>query len=284
LNREITIITPEQAELKFELAGLGSRFIATLLDTLIQTLVLVVFALVALIVAVAAGISLVAQSNRLASSTITALVIIGVLVVLLVLDGYYLFFEARTNGQTPGKKLVGIRVIRDTGHPVDFRAALIRNLIRTLDFTPWPSHAIGLIAIFVSPQYRRIGDYVAGTLVVRIPTNMQPSPQGASPSHSAPPDPPGAADTPEDRPVQSPSPRLPEELLPYLHSITRDDYRAVRHFLSRQYELDPALAHSLASRLAESLSRKLGMNPVGVGDPVVFLTALAAEWERRMIR
>jgi uncharacterized membrane protein SpoIIM required for sporulation/uncharacterized RDD family membrane protein YckC len=81
--------------------------------------------------------------------------------------GYFALFEALAGGRTPGKRRVGIRVVMDTGHPITFQAAVIRNLVRIVDAQPVASYGVGLVAVLVHPVHKRLGDLVAGTIVVR---------------------------------------------------------------------------------------------------------------------
>lgn len=270
MAREIYIITPEQVELRYELAGIGSRFLAMLLDSLIQLLIL----------AAVAGVFIASMSTSIGfhiDSMPTWLIAIFSLIIFIVWSAYFLYFEAVKNGQTPGKKAVGIRVIRDTGHPIDFRSAFLRNIVRLVDYLPG-TYGIGMISIFVSPQYRRLGDYVAGTLVVRTGVQnvvrREPTPVSEIPT-------PVAGSTAV---IITPLPAsLPQGVLQYLHNITRDDYKAVMHFLDRSKELDQLLVKSLAVKMAEPLAKKLQMEMSSIEDPVAFLKDIRSEWERRMI-
>jgi len=270
LAREIYIVTPEQVELRYELAGIGSRFLAILLDSLLQILILLVVAGLFI-----AGMSASAGFNIRDISP--WLVAIFSLVIFIIWSAYFLYFEAAKNGQTPGKKAVGIRVIRDTGHPIDFRSAFLRNIVRLVDYLPGV-YAVGIVSIFVSPQYRRLGDYVGGTLVVRtgIQNAVRREPTQASEILAA-----TAGNTGM---IIAPIPTsLPQDVLQYLHNITRDDYKAIMHFLDRSNELDQLLVKSLAAKMAEPLARKLQMDMTSIDDPIVFLKDIRGEWERRMI-
>ena len=80
--------------------------------------------------------------------------------------GYYVFFEMLWNGQSPGKRWVGLRVIRTDGTPITLSEALIRNLVRIVDFLP-ATYGVGIITMFIDKQSRRLGDLAAGTLVVQ---------------------------------------------------------------------------------------------------------------------
>lgn len=77
--------------------------------------------------------------------------------------------------------------------------------------------------------------------------------------------------------------KLPEEALPYLSLVTKEDYRAVKHFLDRQRQLTPDLAQSLAEQISDPLAEKLHMESENLAYPIIFLEQLAAEWERRKI-
>ena len=270
MTREITIVTPEHVELTFELAGIGSRFVAILLDTLLQAAApLALFLIFALTVRSLAFI-------RLAELSPWIMAVFALLLFSL-WEGYFLFFEATRNGQTPGKKAARIRVIRDTGHPIDFRAALLRNVMRVVDSLP-SAYGVGFVTMFLSPQYRRLGDYVAGTLVVR--TGRQHEVAGVSAAALREPSPSSA---PSDSEASELASALPDKALPYLSMITRDDYRAVRHFLDRRSGFEEAVAQSLAQKLAGLLAAKLQLAPTEIDDPVAFLETLGREWERRMI-
>ncbi|MCE5315544.1 MAG: RDD family protein [Armatimonadota bacterium] len=262
MARETVIMTPEQVEVRFELAGIGSRFIAVMLDTLLQALVMIIIILT-LTLGMGGAVWLDALGS--ASSWIYAVIIILVFVIT---GGYFLFFEATRNGQTPGKKSVGIRVIRDTGHPIDFRAALLRNIMRIVDSLPG-AYGIGIISVFFSPQYRRLGDYVAGTLVVKVgrPEMAAISSETIIKAGMA------------DSRIQT---LLPPEAMPYLGTIPKEDYRAIRHYLNRKLELEPAVALDLAKRLSSSIAFKLKLDPAQITDVAAFLEAVSIEWERRI--
>src|SRR5262249_33255826 len=79
--------------------------------------------------------------------------------------GYYIFFEMAWNGQSPGKRWVGLRVMRLDGTPLTLSESIIRNLVRLVDFLP-AYYGVGVVAMFISSQSRRLGDLAAGTVVV----------------------------------------------------------------------------------------------------------------------
>jgi uncharacterized RDD family membrane protein YckC len=274
MSREIKILTPENVELDFELAGLGSRFLALLLDSLLQSLVTAVLLLIALAIAYSVtGLGLEDSLGRLSPWVIAVLI----LFLFTLWSGYFLYFEAVRGGQTPGKKSVGIKVIRDTGHPLDFRAAVLRNLMRAVDMLPG-MYGIAALSVFISPQYRRLGDCVGGTLVVKVRKEEWTAPSAARPA--------GVEQSTQPSPGVTTEPvvGLSDETLANLHLVTRDDYRAIRHFLDRRRELQTEVANSLAWKIVEPLAVKLNVDYVRTMQPVVFLEAVATEWERRMIR
>lgn len=169
MDRTLEVRTPESIAFNYELAGLGSRFLALTVDLAIQILTLVVLGFGVVLVlshlprraAHAVGASV--TPDRFAESVGIAL---AIAVVFIVLFGYFIVFEALWNGQTPGKKLLGLRVVRDGGYPIDFGASLIRNLIRVgeqlIGF-----YAFAAISALISPENKRLGDLAAGTVVVR---------------------------------------------------------------------------------------------------------------------
>jgi uncharacterized RDD family membrane protein YckC len=159
---EVRIETPEQIDLALEPAGLGSRFVARMLDTLVQIGIVVLVAIPCVILLALAGISLDLSSN-LALGYLAA---VFVLVLFLVQFVYDIYFELRNNGQTPGKSRAGIRVMRDGGAPVDFWSSCIRNILRVVDLLP-AAYLGGALLILLSSRRQRLGDFAAGTVVIR---------------------------------------------------------------------------------------------------------------------
>lgn len=268
MAREVNIMTPEQVEVSFELAGIGSRCIAMIIDILWQALGILVLFLLFL----ASG-----GSSPDLFATSTWLIVFYVVILFFTMGGYFLYFESSKNGQTPGKKAVGIRVVRDTGHPIDFRSALLRNLMRLVDFLPF-NYGVAIISVFFSPEYRRLGDYVGGTLVVKVGKKAEDLAPRA-PVMNAPMqvDPVGMPTT------AAPVSALPEEAMPFITTIQKDEYRAIRHFLDRRIELTALVAQNLSKQLAEPVAAKLYIDIAQIYDHTAFLTAVAAEWERRAI-
>ncbi|MBV8724003.1 MAG: RDD family protein [Candidatus Eremiobacteraeota bacterium] len=168
MDRTIDVRTPESIAFSYELAGLGSRFLALALDQLIQLatlLAIVVGAVLALQHVPPAQRMHVLSSGEAKVVRSIALAIV-VVVVFAVFFGYFIVFEALWNGQTPGKRLLGIRVVRDGGYPIDFGASLIRNLIRVGEAT-LGYYLLSMVSALLSSENKRLGDLAAGTIVVR---------------------------------------------------------------------------------------------------------------------
>src|SRR5260221_3675834 len=164
----LDINPPENGAFGYQLAAIGSRFLATLLDTLIIALLQIV---IFIVVAVIANTLDHAALQNIFSAW--AYAVIG-LVAFIFYWGYYIFFEMLWNGQTPGKRWTGLRVIRADGTPITLSESLIRNLARIVDLLPF-AYGVGIITMFIDKQSRRLGDLAAGTLVIheRAPISIQ---------------------------------------------------------------------------------------------------------------
>ncbi|MBI2301102.1 MAG: RDD family protein, partial [Armatimonadetes bacterium] len=149
--------------LAFELAGPGSRFAALLVDTVCQAALLAVLA-------VAAGAPLLLWGGwpELSAAVARWLWPLVALAAWLVFWGYYVVFETGWSGQTPGKRALGLRVVREGGEAVDFAATAQRNVLRCVDLLPLVApYLLGAAVVTWSARGQRVGDMVAGTLVVR---------------------------------------------------------------------------------------------------------------------
>jgi uncharacterized RDD family membrane protein YckC len=145
----LKIATPEGVELTMNLAGAPSRFVAAIVDLTIQ-LVLLIALTILLAVSGGGGWA----------------VAVWAILSFLVIFGYDVAFEVLNWGRTPGKQLNGLRVVRISGHPVNFMTSAIRNVIRPIDFLPG-GYLLGATFILATSKNQRLGDIVAGTLVVR---------------------------------------------------------------------------------------------------------------------
>lgn len=181
IETEETLIieTPERVSLEFPLASIGNRFLAVAIDHAIQYVSIIVVAVVFLI---ASGISLMGDDPMASggafgsmSNWTIALMIVGLF---LLFAGYFVFFEWLWSGQTPGKRLMKLRVIREDGRPITIWEAIARNLLRIFDAIPGfviPIYSIGLISIFLNRRDQRVGDLFAGTVVIRERTDEAPT-------------------------------------------------------------------------------------------------------------
>lgn len=161
-TEDILIIeTPERVPLHFALASIGNRFLACALDHALQVFTIIIMAIGFWIIA---DYSSLGERLTNAPKWVQAALIV---IVFLIVSGYFAFFEWLWNGQTPGKRLLKLRVIREDGRPITFWEAAVRNLLRTFDMMPAPFYSIGLISVFLSLSDQRVGDMVAGTVVVR---------------------------------------------------------------------------------------------------------------------
>jgi len=159
LDRLASVLTPEQVRLQFQTAGVGSRAAAYLVDVTLLTLVNVTLFILASIVVSGNADGFLEEPSGYAF----AIVLLGLF---LLNTGYFTLMEYFNGGQTIGKRLMGLRVIRENGQSVTFLAVLIRNLFRIIDNLPF-AYLLGSLVSFFHPQDKRIGDLVAGTLVVR---------------------------------------------------------------------------------------------------------------------
>lgn len=179
IETEETLIieTPERVPLAFALASIGNRFLAVAIDHFIQyvTIFLVAWAFISISgVGDSFGDSAKSLFNEMPKWTLAIMVI----VLFVLFAGYFILFEWLWNGQTPGKRLMKLRVIREDGRPITLWEALARNLLRTFDAIPGvfiPIYSVGLITVFMSRRDQRIGDFFAGTVVVRERTDEAPT-------------------------------------------------------------------------------------------------------------
>lgn len=154
---KLSIDTPEQVALEFSLATVGSRFLAVAIDTAIQ-----VAGGIALFIVVAVLFWLTSAGAAAARPWVMSVFVIGAF---LIYYAYFAVFEALWNGQTPGKRAIGLRVIHATGRPVSVWEAVLRNVVRIADQMP-AIYAVGIVSVFLTERSQRLGDLAAGTVVV----------------------------------------------------------------------------------------------------------------------
>ncbi|MFZ1701253.1 MAG: RDD family protein [Pyrinomonadaceae bacterium] len=180
IETEETLIieTPERVPLEFALASIGNRFLAVAIDHFIQYLSIFLVAWFFLSIAGYTSSDVADAPERLLADTPKWTIAILIIVLFLIFAGYFIVFEWLWNGQTPGKRLLKLRVIRDDGRPVTLWEAIARNLLRICDAVPGfvlPVYSIGLIVIFLSGRDQRVGDIFAGTVVIRERTDEAPT-------------------------------------------------------------------------------------------------------------
>lgn len=177
IETEETLIieTPERVPLAFALASIGNRFLAVAIDHVIQYLSIFIVAWIfATISNIGSDITMLEKVEEMPKWTIAIMIV----VTFLIFASYFILFEWLWNGQTPGKRLLKLRVIREDGRPITLWESVARNLLRIFDAVPGfviPIYSIGLITIFLSNRDQRVGDLFAGTVVIRERTDEAPT-------------------------------------------------------------------------------------------------------------
>ncbi|NJN15230.1 MAG: RDD family protein [Oscillochloris sp.] len=245
--------TPEIVSVAYQVAGLGSRCLAAVVDTLLILILQVILGAALAWIASAAGAIDASGDLVLALWAIASFA---------ALWGYYLLFELIWNGQSPGKRWLGLRVVREGGRPITFTASAIRNLIRPIDFLPI-LYGIGSVAIFADRRGRRLGDLAAGSLVVReaAPLTLDSLTATVAPVDVAP----RLSDAP------------PAPLLPNLDRLSRAEYDLVQDFLRRRAAMDTRFRPQLAEQLAAKLRMRLEL-PVNDSGHEQFLEHVVREY------
>jgi uncharacterized RDD family membrane protein YckC len=162
IAKEETLIieTPERVPLHFALASIGNRFLACAFDHALQTLAIGLLYIIVINVTNSFSFSDMSSAPKWAIALL-------IIIVFIIWTSYFIVFEWLWHGQTPGKRWLKLRVIREDGRPITFWEAAVRNLLRIFDIQPFPFYSIGLICVFVSLRDQRVGDLVAGSVVVR---------------------------------------------------------------------------------------------------------------------
>lgn len=228
LDTEVTIESPEHIVFRFRLAGPARRALAQLLD------LLVCYGFLAL-----AGAALMfgASAHPTASGALTQMrAAIGLWLVLLFAAKwlYFMVWEGWT-GRSPGKMALGLRVVTISGRPIGWRAAALRNLLRAADLLP-VAYLVGAVSSTLSSRFQRLGDLVAGTMVI-VPERVRRA----------------------DALALSP-PADPRELasLPDTVLLSADERSAIELFLRRRHTLGPARELELASMIAPAIGERIG--------------------------
>jgi len=221
---KLIIDTPEQVHLEFVLAGIGSRFMAAFLDSLIQ--------LAGYAVLFFSGLFWISMGGAKGGRLIWGEAI-AVFVVFCINWGYYAVFEALWKGQTPGKRWARIRVIKDSGRPINAFEAIARNLVRVVDFLP-SLYGIGVVTMLLNAKHRRLGDYVAGTLVVHESSDREAT-------------------------LFFNTPEKTELSFHQAAHLTLQEAELIETFLARRLDIPPEVRRLNGQRIADMISHRLGI-------------------------
>ncbi|HYL07474.1 MAG TPA: RDD family protein [Candidatus Udaeobacter sp.] len=245
-DADLVVATPERVSFSYQVAGLGTRAIAQILDLLIVAVVLVA-------VGFAAGAFAAIGANTVAD-------LVGIVGSFVVIFGYFWASEALWSGQTVGKRVFRLRAVGDRGEPMTFTQAGIRNVVRIVDFLPY-AYGVGLVVLFANGRGKRLGDIAAGTVVVKDSDSIalwQVPGAARPPAHPAdgllPPPPPPSPPSPAGF---APAPAA--ELA--LRRLDPDLRRFVSSYARRRSELPLELRAQLAGVVQKS---------VGAAVPEVF--------------
>lgn len=244
---KLTIDTPEQVHLEFTLAGIGSRFMAAFLDIVIE--------IIGYLVLILLSGWLFSRGLFNKSGSIWWEAIIG-LIVFCINWGYYAVFEAVWKGQTPGKRWAEIRVIKDSGRPINAFEAITRNLIRFVDFLP-AFYGIGVITMLLNAKNRRLGDYVAGTIVVHESSDRESN-------------------------IFFNTPTKTEFVLHQAAGLTLQEAELIETFLARRLDIPMDVRQASSSRIAGMISRRLNVPQESrPADDENFLELMVKEFRSR---
>jgi uncharacterized RDD family membrane protein YckC len=260
---ELNIETPEQVELRFPIAGLGSRFVAILADTALQLAAVILLVFLLYLFGSAAKGHETAHLSNAGEKWAVALV---VLFFFLLFWGYFSLFEGLWHGQTPGKRVMKIRVIKDSGRQITLFEAMARNLLRIVDMQF--SYLVGVVSMLCNREQKRLGDLVAGTIVVHERGEEQPLlahhrtfPQlHAEPMVRA-------ARRPESEPLAADA----------VARLERQDLHMIETFFGRALDLTAQTREEMAARIAARIAGKMGMEVPDADRPERFLEAVVFE-------
>jgi uncharacterized RDD family membrane protein YckC len=259
------IDTPEQVGVHYSVAGVGSRFVAVLLDQLIIGAVYVLLGVLFVVMFAAIG-----ASKKFDSLTMWFVAVL-VFVVFVMTWGYFALFEAYWHGQTPGKRVMQLRVIKDSGRQVTLFEALARNLLRFVDYLP-SAYLVGVVTMLCNKRNKRLGDFVAGTIVVHERVEEQPllfqsvaNRSGLSIAPNAP-----AWVNPEPWRDEVPA-MFPEDAVA---KLSGQDLVVIETFFGRMLDLPMETRAAMAYRIAGQMATKMGV-ALPEGNPERALESMA---------
>jgi uncharacterized RDD family membrane protein YckC len=233
----ITLQTPESVELEFTLAGIGNRAYALLIDYLVWGVILIGF-LIVWAIFVNQLLDLIENLVGTKKQLQLWLTAIQLLITFFVYVGYFVFFETLWQGQTPGKRFVKIRVIRDDGRPLRLQQATLRALLRPID----DSFFLGVFLIIFTKREKRLGDFVAGTLVIQ---EEQPV---------------ASASFPVSKEAQSLATQLLSEA--DFARMLPEDFAVIREYLQRRSAMIPEARAELSRQLAHQIKDVIALETV----------------------
>jgi uncharacterized RDD family membrane protein YckC len=264
LRDQLSIDTPELVSIDLLLAGIGSRCLAVLIDYLIQGVT--VWIGILLFAALGSGNAGSAPATHMSASSAYKWALAIVIAIPFLLHwGYFTLFEAFWHGQTPGKRLMKLRVIQQSGRALGLFESMGRNLIRFIDMLPG-FYFVGALCVFVSRRQQRLGDMVAGTLVVHsTPVDTPFVPAGGRTFTAA----------SFERPVEEePSPRSSGLQADAVGRLNHEDLQMIDNFLGRRLDLPLDVRAKLAEKLARHMASKMLQERPGTSDET-FLESLA---------
>ncbi len=275
MEEQFSVETPESVSFNYTLAGIGSRYMAALLDHLLVGLLLLLLFIAMRLTRLYDGFSI-----------LTAL---GIIASFVLLFGYFAFFETVWRGQTPGKRAMNLRVLMADGLPIGFSEAMLRNIVRFVDFLP-ASYGLGLIVMFFDRRWRRLGDMAANTVVVRenaalrleqiairsdYQTTAPPSYRPAAPAPLV-----YRTDRPTPPPGMLPSGNL---AIPNIERLSNNEYQLVRDYIMRRPTLAWPRQQHLDHTLTQMVARKV-QPPFPIHQPIYFLYQTAESYEMAQLR
>jgi len=245
---QLSIETPELVAIDMPVAGIGSRFVALLVDYLIWTVAIIVLVLIFSYVDPS-----LAHFSKLGEKWATA---VFTLIGFALYWGYFTLFEAFWNGRTPGKRLAKIRVIQRSGRGIGLFEAMTRNLLRVIDQIPFV-YAVGVATIFLTKQHQRLGDLAAGTLVVHEREQLD-APNSGSSARSL------TAGIFE-QPVVAQRRNSMELAATGIQRLSVADLEVLEGFFARRLDFTMETRAALAERIGASIQAKSGLAiPAGI--------------------
>ncbi|AFY74216.1 putative membrane protein/domain protein [Synechococcus sp. PCC 7502] len=229
---QVTLSTPESVELEFTLAGIGNRALALMIDYLVWGSILIVVLFTWGILSTQIPANIASQFGAWAFA-------ITLLLTFFIYVGYFVFFETLWQGQTPGKRFVKIRVIQDNGKPIGIQQATLRALLRPIDDT----FSLGAIFIVFNAKEKRLGDWVAGTIVVQEERR---------------------SNNPDKFVISDQAQAIANQLLEEadVTALLPDDFAVIKEYLKRRKDMEPSARLELSRKLGKQLKELISLETV----------------------